>query len=251
MLRPHSASLPVVLSLLAVALCFAMPKPPDHAATVQKAGKTYYVGMVYVSSQDDTVRLRELGFLDLSFESHNFGSAKFHAKWPQTVVELPLPDYLNGMEYDVTEPAYDSTEPPQGMIIQSEINGHGQSFVRMDSELLKQMKVDSRNYPRPANGKPDTVILGEPYVGGLVYLRALKDSAELTPFGFAGFRSEPAGDEHFTALNGAAITYSGYHAFWPMDVEVRSLPECMLRLEADHMREGTGVVVVKRKWPEQ
>jgi len=92
------------LILIVAALSLAMPVPPPAAVRHHQGKTIYYSGMVYLSSHDDTVRLKELGFRDFEFECRSFHSLKYKAKWPDSAVDVPIPDYVTGMNYDVTIP---------------------------------------------------------------------------------------------------------------------------------------------------
>jgi len=81
-----------------------MPKPPPHAVAHRDGGSVYYSGMVYLTSQDDTVTLEQLGFRKFKFAGRSFGSLKFKAEWTRATASLPAPDCVNGMTYDSTLP---------------------------------------------------------------------------------------------------------------------------------------------------
>ncbi|HEY3295198.1 MAG TPA: hypothetical protein VGL38_07150 [bacterium] len=93
-----------VLALFCAAPLFAMPTPPQDAVRRVYDAEVYYSGTVYVSSPEDTLKLLDLGFGNLQFDSRCFGSYKYKAWWPKSIVELPVPDYVTGMNYDLTRP---------------------------------------------------------------------------------------------------------------------------------------------------
>jgi hypothetical protein len=90
--------------LIFAADLFAMPKPPLDAMCARQGNTLYYTGSVYVNSPDDTVKLKSLGFRDFEFDGRSFGSVRYKAKWPQSVAEVPAPDYVNGLNYDLSRP---------------------------------------------------------------------------------------------------------------------------------------------------
>jgi hypothetical protein len=245
-------------------ICLAMPKPPEGAVTFLRGKTEYYSGTVYLSSHDDTVKLKDLGFRDFAFDSRSFGSVKYRAEWPMSVVELPLPAYVNGLDYDVSENEDADADSDSSLILQvpgtpgasghhrsAEDQSYGGASIESKRKLMEDISDMIYCHARPGNGKPDSVINGREYVHGHVTLRSLADTVDLVPFGFVGLDPEPDGGTtwDFSALGLGVITYSAYRAWWPMDVPVKMLPDCVYGLQADRMRRGSGEVVIKRKSP--
>jgi hypothetical protein len=95
----------ILLALFFACLCcFPMPKPPPHAVAHREANTTYYSGTVYLTSHDDTVKLKELGFRKFEYAGRSFGSLKYKAEWTRATASLPAPDCVNGITYDSTLP---------------------------------------------------------------------------------------------------------------------------------------------------
>lgn len=252
----------ILLDTIFSSPCCAMPQPPVRAVTFHEGKGVYYSGTLSLSAHEDTVKLKALGFRHFDFDSRTFGSLKYHAQWPQAAVALPLPDYLNGMDYDVGDPPSEDNEAaeryfdPDGEMISRGPTPYdnrprmGREMDAASRTLLERMSMQIHNLPRPANGKPDTVIDGRDYVYGRVYMRYLSDSLDLIPFGFKGFDPHPDDEMQFdnTHVNGLIVSIFGYHAYWPINVDVKSLPESMYRMEAARSRRGTGEVITKRKY---
>lgn len=101
-----------------------MPKPPPAAVVHQRGNATYYSGTVYLNSHDDTLKLKKLGFRSFEFDGRCFGSLKYKAEWTRSAVALPAPDYVNGMNYDVTI-------PERALIVgyyDDDVSGHGDDY---------------------------------------------------------------------------------------------------------------------------
>jgi len=81
-----------------------MPKPPPHAVMHKVGNEVYYVGTLYLRAHEDTVGLKRLGFCGFEYAGRSFGSLKYKAEWTRAMTELPLPDFVNGMDYDSTLP---------------------------------------------------------------------------------------------------------------------------------------------------
>ena len=247
----RAAAILVWILLGSVPVVSAMPKPPARAA-VQKHGQTaFYSGNVYLSAHEDTVKLKALGFREFVFDSRTFASVKYKASWPASAVELPMPDYLNGIEYDVSSSA--ASDQEEMFTAPGLRMGSGDRMTDPDvaRQILSQTENIIQCHSRPANGRPDTVIADREYVRGCVILRSLADSAALLPYGFFGFDPDPRGGTTYdnSRVGLPVIKFYSYHAYWPIDVPVSLLPQCVNGLQADRMRRGTGVVVIKRKMP--
>jgi hypothetical protein len=229
----------------------AMPRPPSNAVKLHHGDGDYFGGMVYLSSQDDTVKLKGLGFRSLAFDSRSFSSFKYHSEWPQSAVDQPLPAYVNvGSDQSLTPQAQRFAGGPGNRYSVGDRSFGGTSLESRRS-VLQSMTDVIHCHARPGNGKPDLVIDGRAYVRGYVTLRSLADTVDLAPFGFFGFDPESKGgltwDYSFVGLG--VISYSAYHAWWPMDVPVKLLPQSVYGIQADRMRRGTGEVVIERKMP--
>jgi hypothetical protein len=84
--------------------CFSMPRPPQDAIAERQGNVVVYTGTVYVCAHEDTAKLKELGFRDFEFEGRSFSSLKYKAKWPISVADLPVPEYVTGINYELSRP---------------------------------------------------------------------------------------------------------------------------------------------------
>jgi len=85
-------------------VAFAMPKPPQDAVAERNGKVVFYTGTVYVTAGEDTAKLKELGFRHFEYEGRSFGSIRYKAKWPGSVAALPTPDYVTGINYELSRP---------------------------------------------------------------------------------------------------------------------------------------------------
>jgi len=238
--------------VLAVTLLgLAMPKPPDNAVKFARGNEVFYAGDVYLSSHEDTVKLKDLGFRSLSFDSRSFGSVKYHAEWPHAVIDMPTPAYMNGMDYDVEAPA-DTADTSAAEPL--EIPQQGNHIMRTGRQresghIWSEVSMRITTHPVPYDDKPDTIIAGKGYVRGTVFLASAADTADLAPFGFKGFALQKGSGKVYDAsrVGGDVITCQGFRALWPIDVSVNMLPESVQGLEARRMHTAHGAVVIERK----
>ena len=100
--RRVSAILLALFSLCALGV--SMPPPPPHAVAHRDGNGVYYSGTVYLTSSDDTAKLKELGFRNFEYAGRSFGSLKYKAEWTRATASLPVPDCITGMTYDSTLP---------------------------------------------------------------------------------------------------------------------------------------------------
>ena len=160
-MMPRMILVGIVVSWAAV--CLALPEPPAGAVTRVSGQVTYYSGTVYLSAHEDTSKLKDLGFRNFAFDSRSFGSLKYKAEWPDSALSLPLPDYLNGMNYDVaaqvtpTTPASSSAITPVGVSPRDVGSINMKPTMGMDSatarRFLAQLDVRVRTINRPENSK--------------------------------------------------------------------------------------------------
>jgi hypothetical protein len=186
MMRPGIWIFLAGLTFTTASLCIAMPQPPDDAVTDHQGKTTYYSGTVYLTSHADTVKLKDLGFRDFAFEGRAFNSLKYKSRWPQSALNLPMPDYLTGIDYDVAsnvEHVSDEVAPEDTTQDTTAVPSHPahRYSMWMDTaamhKFLAQLDVRVRAVDRLDHPRPDTVIADRKFTHGVVLMSSLADTA--------------------------------------------------------------------------
>jgi hypothetical protein len=213
-------------------------KPPANARRQLLDGREYYSGEIYLESQDDTLRLQQAGFRQLEFQGRSLRSMKYRGLWPKGLVLDSLPASCQNVMYD------DGDDRPAEHL-DSELESYNPQL-----EFFKNVTWQIRNYPRPYDNQPDSVIGDRWYTLGTVYMKSLADSARLLPFGFFGFKALRDVSQDLAigaAGSSAAQSYSGFSAYWPFSVDVQKLPKEVHMIAAKRHRMGVNEVIVRKK----
>jgi hypothetical protein len=222
-------------------------RPPEKIPTTLIDGKKYVKGEVYLSKTANPEILKPLGFRDASFFVSASRYHRYKAIWPLDLNLDKLPKEIVGLNYDYKagtssqEIGGETYETRTGAAPPNDIIWSGKNGPQIDATSTGYTVRNHDGGPFNRFGQafpaqPDTIILGEPYVKGEIFLNNLKDADILSKLGFTKLidlgLNHDTGDEMDRAITKyyekhpelKVLQILIYETCWPMNLDVSKLP---------------------------
>jgi hypothetical protein len=219
-----------------------MPPPEDYPIELRN-GRDYVRGEVYLSKTVESDFLIPLGFEEINFHASAVRYNSYEAVWPLELNLDSLPPEITGINYNQEFSAGSNT------IVMS-----GSNDVKMvvRGGLLTMETKDGRpvsKFPDAFPSQPDTILFGEEYAEGRVYLTFIPDTARLSLLGFLYYRIPRASEvydmryflRHYETHKSDPNLNTKVTEFitaWPMDLNLEKLPKSVAGLICDYKLSG-------------